>query len=77
MSCSQMLDFQARRANIKYKDENSKKQFVYTLNNTAIATPRILIALLESYQQKDGSIKIPKVLRELVGKDRIKRPFFK
>lgn len=77
MSCSQMLDFQSRRANIRYKDEKNEKHFVYTLNNTAIATPRILISLLETYQQKDGSIKIPKVLRPLVGKDKITKPIFK
>lgn len=77
MSCSNMLDFQSRRANIKYRDEKNEKHFVYTLNNTAIATPRILISLLETYQQKDGSIEIPKVLRPLVGKDKITKPIFK
>jgi len=76
MSCSQMLDFQARRANIKYKDEKGEKRFVYTLNNTAVASPRILIALLEVYQQKDGSIKIPKRLQPFMGKDKIAKPIF-
>jgi len=61
-SASNLGDWQARRMNIKYKDGKGKKQFVHTLNNTAIASPRILIALLEINQQKDGSIKIPKAL---------------
>ncbi|MCL5093841.1 MAG: serine--tRNA ligase [Patescibacteria group bacterium] len=62
-SCSNDTDFQARRLNIKYRSENGEKEYVYTLNNTAIATPRILIPLLELNQQKDGSIKTPKVLQ--------------
>lgn len=62
-SCSTMGDFQARRSNIKYKDENGEVKYVYTLNNTAVASPRILIPLLENYQNEDGSVTIPKVLR--------------
>lgn len=61
-SDSFLTDWQARRANIKYKDGNETK-YAYTLNNTAIASPRILIALLENYQNEDGSITIPQVLR--------------
>ncbi len=63
MSCSSIHDFQARRLKIRYKDEDGKMQFVHTLNNTGIASPRVLIPLLEHYQQKDGSVVIPEVLR--------------
>lgn len=66
-SDSMLLDWQARRLNISYTDAEGKKQFVHTLNNTGIASPRILIALLENHQQKDGSIKIPKALQKYVG----------
>lgn len=62
-SCSTFHDFQARRLNIKYKDEAGAKQYVYTLNNTALASPRILIPFLENHQQADGSIHIPQALR--------------
>jgi len=61
-SCSSFRDFQARRANIRYKDSNGKNVFPYTLNNTAVASPRLLIAIIENYQNKDGSITIPDVL---------------
>jgi seryl-tRNA synthetase len=61
-SCSTMGDFQARRSNIKYRSKDGTTKFVYTLNNTGIASPRILIPLLEIYQQADGSVKIPEVL---------------
>lgn len=73
MSNSIMGDFQARRLNIKYKTSDGKKEFCFTLNNTAIASPRILIAILENYQQKDGSILIPEVLQPLVGFKIIKK----
>jgi seryl-tRNA synthetase len=66
-SDSNLTDWQARRMNIKYKNKEGKTEFVYTLNNTVIASPRILIAILENYQQKDGSIKIPKVLQKYCG----------
>jgi seryl-tRNA synthetase len=62
-SCSTMGEFQARRSNIRYRDESGKLRFVHTLNNTAIASPRILIAILENYQNEDGSVDIPEVLR--------------
>ncbi|MEA1936646.1 MAG: serine--tRNA ligase [Patescibacteria group bacterium] len=68
-SNSNLTDWQARRLNIKYKNKNGEKRFVYTLNNTAIASPRILIAILENYQQKNGSVVVPEVLRKWVGKD--------
>jgi len=62
-SCSTLNDFQARRSNIKYRDKEGTLRYVYTLNNTGIASPRILIPLLEMYQNEDGSVTIPKVLR--------------
>jgi seryl-tRNA synthetase len=71
MSDSFMGDFQARRLKIRYKTKDGKILFCHTLNNTAIASPRILIAILENYQQKDGSIVVPEVLRKWVGKDKI------
>lgn len=62
-SASILHDFQTRRLNIRYRD-GGKLYFAHSLNNTAIATPRVLAALTENYQQKDGAIKIPKVLEE-------------
>lgn len=62
-SSSNVHDFQARRANIRYRDENGKLRYCYTLNNTAVASPRILIPLLENHQREDGSIYIPQALR--------------
>jgi len=73
-SDSNLTDWQARRMNIKYKAADGKTKYVYTLNNTVIASPRILIAILENYQQKDGSVLVPEVLRPYVGKDLIKKP---
>lgn len=71
-SCSTFLDFQSRRLNIKYKDKDGKKHFVHTLNNTCIASPRILIPILEIYQNEDGSVTVPEVLRPWMGgKDHI------
>lgn len=66
-SCSSFQDFQARRLKIRVRDANGKPQFVYTLNNTAIATPRVLIALLENHQTQDGRVKIPKALQKFMG----------
>lgn len=62
-SCSTFHDFQARRLKIRYKDSDKKKHICYTLNNTAIATPRVLIPFLEMHQQEDGSVRIPEALR--------------
>jgi seryl-tRNA synthetase len=63
-SCSNTEDFQARRANVKYRAEGQKKsRFVHTLNGSGLATPRVVIAIMENYQQADGSIVIPEVLR--------------
>lgn len=66
-SCSTFLDFQSRRLNLRYKDKNGKIQFAHTLNNTCIASPRILIPLLEIYQNSDGTVTIPEVLRPWMG----------
>lgn len=72
-SASNFLDWQSRRLNVKYKDaKTGEKKFVYMLNNTALPTPRIFIAILENYQQADGSVVVPEVLRPFVGKDVIK-----
>ena len=62
-SCSTLGDFQARRSGIRYRDTNGDMRYVFTLNNTGIATPRIFIPLLENHQNSDGSITIPKALR--------------
>ncbi|OHB00259.1 MAG: serine--tRNA ligase [Candidatus Zambryskibacteria bacterium RIFCSPHIGHO2_12_FULL_44_12b] len=66
-SSSYFHDFQTRRLNIRYKDSDGKMRFVHSLNNTALATPRFLVPLVENYQQKDGSIKIPEVLVPYMG----------
>ena len=72
-SSSYFHDFQARRLNIKYKDEDGKSKYVHSLNNTACATSRLPAAILENYQQADGTVKIPEVLRKYMGgKDFIK-----
>ncbi len=71
-SCSYLGDFQTRRLNIKYIDAAGEKKFCHSLNNTAVASPRILIPILEIYQNKDGSVTVPEVLRPYMGgKDRI------
>jgi len=70
-SDSDLTDWQTRRLNIKYKTKDGEKKFAYALNNTVIASPRILIAILENFQQKDGSIKIPEVLVPYCGFDKI------
>ncbi len=73
-SCSYFHDWQARRANIRYRDAEGKVKFVHTLNNTAIASPRILIPLLEIHQQADGSVRIPDALRPYMGGQEYIRP---
>jgi seryl-tRNA synthetase len=70
-SCSNFLDFQARRANIRYRDANKKVQFVHTLNGSGLPLGRSLVAVLENYQQKDGSVVVPEPLRKYMGTDRI------
>ena len=66
-SCSSLHDWQARRASIRYRDIDGTVKFAYTLNNTAIATPRLLAALVENYQTADQKVHIPKVLRPYLG----------
>lgn len=73
MSNSFMGDFQSRRLKIRYKAKDGSTKFCHTLNNTAIASPRILVAIMENYQQANGSIAIPKVLQPFVGKKEIRR----
>lgn len=71
-SCSTFYDFQSRRLNMRYKDSTGKNQYCHTLNNTCIASPRVLIPILENYQNADGSVTIPEVLRPyMMGKERI------
>lgn len=71
-STSNCTDFQARRLNIRYRDKNNKLNFVHTLNGTAFAIGRTLIAIIENYQQKDGSVKVPEVLQKYTGFKEIK-----
>ena len=66
-SASNFVDWQARRLNVKYIDKAGQHKFAYLLNNTALASPRTFIAILENYQQKDGSVEVPKVLRPYMG----------
>lgn len=69
-TCSNCWDFQARRANIRYRPHpESKPEYVHTLNGSGLALPRVLIAIIENYQQKDGSIAIPEALRSYTGFD--------
>ncbi len=71
-SASYFHDFQTRRANIKYKDQDGKVRYAHSLNCTAIPTPRILVSLIENCQQADGSIKLPEILQKYMGKEIIK-----
>jgi len=66
-SCSSLKDWQARRANVRYRTADGEVRFVYTLNNTAVATPRLLAAVLENFQTADGTLRVPEVLRPYVG----------
>jgi seryl-tRNA synthetase len=66
-SASRFYDFQARRLNLRYRDEEGKMRYCHTLNNTVVASPRILIPILENYQNADGSVTIPEVLRPYMG----------
>lgn len=76
-SASIFLDWQARRLNVKYAGKDGKKKFVYMLNNTALPSPRIFIAILENYQQEDGSVVIPEVLKKWMpeGMEKINRKY--
>jgi len=67
-SCSNCIDFQARRSNVRYRSQvGEKPQFVHTLNGSGLALPRVLISVLENYQQRDGSVVVPEVLRSYMG----------
>jgi seryl-tRNA synthetase len=66
-SCSSLHDWQARRANVRYRDTDGTVRFAYTLNNTAVATPRILVALVENFQTREAQVQVPEVLRPYLG----------
>jgi len=68
-SCSTLHDWQARRANIRYRGSDGKVRFAHTLNNTALASPRILVPLLENHQTADRRVRLPKALQELMGRE--------
>ena len=70
-SCSNFMDFQARRAGIRFKEPGGKPRFVHTLNGSGLALPRVLIAVLENYQQADGTVRVPKALRPYLGGDEV------
>lgn len=72
-SSSYFHDFQTRRLNIRYRDDDGTLRFTHSLNNTALATPRILVSLIENNQQEDGSVKIPHALQKYMGTDILKR----
>jgi seryl-tRNA synthetase len=72
-SCSNFVDFQARRANIRFRRQKGEKpEFVHTLNGSGLALPRTVIAILENYQTDEGTVQIPSVLRDYMGMDMIK-----
>lgn len=73
-SCSTFHEFQSRRLNLRYKGADGKNRYCHTLNNTLLATTRFIIAILENYQQKDGSVVIPKPLRSFMGGQEIIEP---
>ncbi|MDR2807346.1 MAG: serine--tRNA ligase [Puniceicoccales bacterium] len=73
-SCSNFTDFQARRAGIKFREKTGKSTFVHTLNGSGLAIPRVLAAILENNLQKDGTVLLPEVLQEFVGKEKIGFP---
>ncbi len=66
-SCSNFTDFQARRCNTRFRPAEGKPTFVHTLNGSGVATPRLMVAILETYQQADGSVKVPEALRPYMG----------
>ncbi len=73
-SCSNTTTYQARRSKIRFKDSSGKKEYVHTLNGTGLAMARMFVAILENYQQKDGSVEVPAALRPYMGgKERIER----
>ncbi|MCU0523037.1 MAG: serine--tRNA ligase [Anaerolineae bacterium] len=73
-SCSNCTDYQARRANVRYRSSpDTKPEFVHTLNGSGLALPRVMIAILETYQQADGTVTVPEVLQPYMGIDIIRR----
>jgi seryl-tRNA synthetase len=70
-SCSSFGDFQARRMNLRFKDKDGKNHFCHTLNGSGTALPRLMVALLETYQQPDGTVLLPEILRPYFGSERI------
>ena len=71
-SCTTFTDYQARRANIRFRrTQGEKPEFVHTLNGSALALPRVVAALLEQYQESDGSVVLPEVLHPYVGTERL------
>ena len=71
-SCSTFGDFQARRAGIRYRPaQGEKPRFVHTLNGSALALPRLMVAILETYQQSNGTVKVPQALQERIGQSTI------
>jgi len=72
-STSNCTDYQSRRLNVRYKDDDGKNKYVHMLNGTAVACSRAIIAILENFQQADGSVRIPKTLVPYTGFDTIKR----
>lgn len=73
-SCSNCTDYQTRRGNMKYKPvDGSKARYMHSLNASGLATSRLMVAILETYQNSDGTINVPEVLREFIGKDKIIR----
>lgn len=70
-SCSNFGDYQARRMRLRFKDENGKNRFPHTLNGSGTALPRLYVALIETYQQADGSIRVPEALQPYLGTDKI------
>ena len=66
-SCSTLHDWQARRANLRYRGADGKVRFAHTLNNTALASPRILVPLIENHQTEEGRVRLPAALQALMG----------
>jgi len=72
-STSNCTDYQARNLNVRFKRKDGKTEFAHMLNGTAIATSRTPLAILENYQQEDGSVVVPEVLRKWMGKEKISK----
>ena len=70
-SCSNFGDYQARRMRLRFKDEDGKNQFCHTLNGSGTALPRLYVALIETYQQADGTLRVPEVLQPYMGAETI------